>query len=501
MAGERVLIVDDEPSIQTLVGRVCRQQGYEVALASDGAGAFRLLQEAPYDVGIVDLGLPDADGLDVLRRIKELYPDCEVIILTGIGGFESAVEALRLGAYDYLQKPLDDLEIIPLTIRRALDKRELARHNQRLVKELQAVNYELERRRRQQLEHIQHIGQALTGAMQARDMAGVLVQSILNAVDCDGAAVLLLPKNSSPGHLMIAGAPRALSPKASQALLGALLERLPESVRPDVSEIEINTLPAASTEASISAETDDEWQQLSLRSLSGRDNPSGVVVLASHSDTPFSKDILDIFGILVSQGSIALENAYLFARMKGLATKDSLTGLYNHGHFFDLLEAEISRAERHGMELGVIMLDIDRAHGLKTVNDTYGHPAGDSVLCQVARLLEQSVRRADSVARYGGDEFIVLVPQSGMQHTLSLAERLCRVVREMPFDALGHEVKIAVSVGAAILHPGCNQSASSVVSEADRAMYLAKGRGGDQVAILPAEGACANAPMNGPNSS
>jgi len=115
-----------------------------------------------------------------------------------------------------------------------------------------------------------------------------------------------------------------------------------------------------------------------------------------------------------------------------LATRDSLTGLCNHGHFFELLELEINRCNRYGHDLAVIMLDIDKNHGLKHVNDTYGHQAGDDLLRQLAMILQLAVRGADVVARYGGDEFVILAPQIG-QEGLALGRRLCETLRETSF--------------------------------------------------------------------
>lgn len=479
MASERVLIVDDEEGIRKLLGELCRREGYDVALAQDAKGAFQALEQGRVDVGIVDLHLPGTNGLEVVRRAKQLYPDCEVIILTGHGGKHSAVESLRLGAYEYLEKPLAQLELIPLTISRALARQRLGRRNKELVRELQEANRELGLRRRQQLGHIRHIGEALAGALQSFDVARVLVQAILGSIVCDGAGVLLLPRNDPEPAVAMTGAPKLLSPEANRALVATLIRRLPEGLRPDPGSVEVRALPTESTEVD-----DAAWGLHESGQLAVRDHLLGVVVVARHGDAAFGDEALGVFGILVSQGRIALENAHLFARMRELATRDSLTGLYNHGHFFELLEAEISRAERYGQELAVIMLDIDKEHGLKFINDTYGHQQGDAVLRDLSRLLRSSLRRADVVARYGGDEFIVLAPQTSKQEALALAHRICRRVRETAFAVSGHEEHVTVSVGVAVFHPGESETASSLVARVDRGLYLAKSREGDQVHMV-----------------
>jgi len=196
--------------------------------------------------------------------------------------------------------------------------------------------------------------------------------------------------------------------------------------------------------------------------------------------------------VLVTQGGVALANARLFARTQELATRDGVTGIYNHRHFFELLEAEISRSERHGLPLSVIMMDLDRGDadggvGLKTINDTYGHQAGDELLRAVAAFLGNAVRRADTIARYGGDEFIILAPQTGHDEALVLAHRVSQHLGRAQFQVAGNAIRLTASVGVAVFRPGRGDSAGAVVSRADQGLYLSKECGGDRVRLVDAE--------------
>jgi len=482
MAGERVLVVDDEVDILQLLERVCRGAGYTVLTAENGAGARRILEQGYVNACVLDLRLPDAHGIEILRYAKQLYPDCQVIILTAHGDLETSIEALRLGAYDYLQKPLLDLQLIPVVISRALERQALAQRNVQLLRDLQEANSELDLRRRQQLQYISYLGHALSGALNSRDVAQVLAQAILESINCEGVGVLLLRSNGAEQPLATIAAKGNISLRSRDALVQAMVARLPKGTSLAPATLEIQELPTASSEA-----TDDKpWRRFESSLLTVREEFQGVVVLASHSEQPFAEEALRFFEILATQGSVALANAHLFVRANELATRDGLTEVYNHRHFFELLEAEISRSERHHLELAVIMLDVDcgRDSGLKAINDTYGHQAGDAALRALAKCLQENIRRADIVARYGGDEFIILAPQTDKGNALALAGRLCGLVRSTPFDVAGHEAHLTMSMGAAVFQPGKGDNANAVVNRADRGVYLAKERGGDQVCIV-----------------
>lgn len=486
MASARVLIIDDDEGICLLLSRVCRREGHTVALAGDANGAFDLLGETTFDVLICDLDLPGPSGIEILRHSREVQPEAKVVILTGHGNTQTAIDALRLGAFDYFQKPLDDVALIPLTIARAMGQLDLERSHRQLLVDLQEANREIEHRRRQQLEIIRHIGDAFTGALNPEEVARVFVQAILSTTASDAAAILLLPDLERNEILAMTAAPRTLSSAAAQQLVDAMVRELPKTIRVEQSALDLHSV-------SLSPQVDDlPWRNLSFARLSVRETLLGIAALAWHDDRSPDESQLDVYGVLVAQGAIALDNAHLFVRTQDLATRDSLTGVYNHGHFFELLDAEISRSERHGYSLAVIMLDIDRAHGLKRINDTYGHLAGDAFLRHVAQVIVSNVRLADTVARYGGDEFIVLAPQTCADKAVIVANRLCRVIRESLFTIEGNKEYVTVSVGVAVFAPGTGETASILFSRVDKALYAAKDRHGNQACMadrVPAQGA------------
>jgi len=165
--------------------------------------------------------------------------------------------------------------------------------------------------------------------------------------------------------------------------------------------------------------------------------------------------------------------------LKELAERDGLTGLYNHRYFLEAIEKEFERSKRYHRDCSLIMIDLD---GFKAINDACGHPQGDQVICQVSRLLLQSVRFLDVVARYGGDEFALLLPETNMAAAQKTASRILQEIRSCPFLYNGKVFPLSASIGIACCHPG-HASAGSVIKEADQALYSAKRGGRDQVVV------------------
>jgi len=165
--------------------------------------------------------------------------------------------------------------------------------------------------------------------------------------------------------------------------------------------------------------------------------------------------------------------------LEELATTDPLTGLLNRREFGRVLEEELERCARYKRTMALLWIDFDH---FKEVNDTWGHAAGDKVLCTISRLLEDNVRSVDSVARFGGEELVIVLPEMGAQEAWETAERLCSRARET-FIMLesGHEVTVTISVGVAV-YPQHGQTSAELCASADRAMYQAKTLGRNRVA-------------------
>ena len=177
---------------------------------------------------------------------------------------------------------------------------------------------------------------------------------------------------------------------------------------------------------------------------------------------------------------LALQEELVEAReaLREQATRDGLTGLWNRTAIFDILQNELARSARSGEPLIVLMADLD---GFKPVNDHFGHMAGDAVLRQVAARMRASVRRYDAVGRYGGEEFLMVLPGCELPQGLALAERIRAAIAEETFQAGDTELTLTCSLGAACVTPPASPLADELVREADAALYRAKRQGRDRV--------------------
>ena len=287
-----VLVVDDEEIICTLFAAMLGHYGrYHVVTTTDGRQVMDILRREPFDVMLLDMSMPAISGLEVLRQVTQAFEELPVIIVTGHGSIEVAVESMQAGAADFVTKPVP-------------------------------------------------------------------------------AAVL---------HLRI-------------------------------------------------------------------------------------------------------QKALEHARTRRLASTDGLTGVYNQRTFQERLSQEIARADRYSRPLSVLMIDVDH---FKVYNDTYGHPQGDIVLQNLARLLQEMSRTSDTVARWGGEEFAIILPETDSVGAQKIGQRLCEQVERYPFP--GQELMpggtLTISIGVATYASASRKEV--LLQAADTALYTAKREGRNRVCVAP----------------
>jgi diguanylate cyclase (GGDEF)-like protein/PAS domain S-box-containing protein len=199
-------------------------------------------------------------------------------------------------------------------------------------------------------------------------------------------------------------------------------------------------------------------------------------------DSPFFKEEQNLLEAIAERLGRIIERLRAEELLVKLATTDPLTGLYNRRHFFDLAEMEIARSKRYGHLLACAMFDIDH---FKRINDSHGHLFGDRVLQAMVWRCRENIRRVDIFARYGGDEFVILLPETGPRRSKQLTERLCKNFQERPLKINEREIPITLSMGLASMPGDDHLALDMLLNRADKALYTAKEKGRNQISVWP----------------
>jgi two-component system, cell cycle response regulator len=453
MEGEKILLADDDLQLMSMLQEFLTNQGYAVTTAPDGNAAMEALKDQEFALALLDLMLPGYSGLDLLSQLKASAPDTEVILFTGHAGLESAVQALRLGAYDYLLKADLRLANLQALVARALERRRLARENRELCEHISHAQAELAKRRARELTQVRQIAETLAGPIGWDQLIRGLVKLIWDSLPLELLGLEILGKE--PELPLEAYMHRPDSPDADNQTFQTLLKA---QLAPDPAAIPAGTpLPAML------------WERVKV----------GHVTLAAGAGRhePFSPEEVELFRIFILQGEASIKNLVLFDRVKRMAIRDALTGLYNYGYFKEALHYEVEKSRRYKTPLSLLFLDID---DFKRVNDTLGHLQGDKIMRQVGAILKKGIRQADLLCRYGGDEFVMLLSQTPPDQAMILAERLRLRIVQSSMNSLEQGLRVTVSIGVAGLQP--EMTTEGLVKAADDFHYRAKQGGKNRVA-------------------
>jgi two-component system cell cycle response regulator len=448
----RVLIVDDIPTNVRLLEARLTAEYYEVSSAHSGAEALAKCQEQDFDIILLDVMMPEMDGFEVCRRLKAdpKTHHIPVLMITALDQPSDRVQGLDAGADDFLTKPVDDMQL-------------MAR-----VKSLVRLK-------------------SLTDELRARALTGqqIAIEDAIRAMDsisAAGGSVLII--DSDQRHA----------------------ERIKAYLEPE-HKVDILSQPAdavfqvagASYELALISMSLDGFDPLrvcsQVRTVEQTRNLP-IILMADEADKPRVVRALDL-GIndfiyrpvernelmarvrtQIRRHRYAMELRESVNNTMAMAVTDQLTGLYNRRYFERHLNVLLGKAQEQERDLALMILDIDH---FKAVNDSYGHDIGDAVLREFSARLRRNIRGVDLACRFGGEEFVVLMPDTDFAQADSVAERVRQSIAEKMFDVgAPRPLSVTVSVGVS-LNESLADTPESLIKGADVALYRAKREGRNRV--------------------
>ena len=324
---------------------------------------------------------------------------------------------------------------------------------------------ELDSERRRVQEFGQRFGAALAATHDVTGLLEIVVDSAVQLARADGARLLVADEGTD-----------VLVEQLRRGDLGAAAGLLDAPVRYGEG-IEGRALQTRQ------AVIGEEPAPLLAAPLVAEERVLGLLTLVGNPDRPFGRDDAERVGSLVGQGAVAIENARLHRLIQKQAKTDPLTQLLNRREFEEQLAREVERAQRFGTPVGLVVLDLD---DFKLINDRFGHLAGDGVLKAAASAIRQCTREIDQPARWGGEEFAVILPHTGIDGAARLAERLRQAIAERTIDTPdGRSVRVTASFGVAAL-PGSGTTQVELTAAADDAVYRSKRAGKNRVSLADA---------------
>ncbi len=426
-----ILVADDEQLMRESVQELLSFNDLTCTLAVDGQDALDIMAEQSIDILLLDLVMPRLDGFQVMKEVKDKYPNTDVIVTSGEATFKNATLAMRHGVKDFLHKPYVPSELIKV-INNLIEKRELKHKLDEMSRCIQASE--------KRYSFIVN---------NSPDMVYMLDQKGCFVFVNDRATELLgYTQEEFIGHHYSEFIHADDVEKANFAFSTSLSNvDVPQKV-------EFKMLPKFPTLDICCFES---------RSIAIKLNAAEIGDRASNEKS------IGIYGVARDVTEQKRLDEMLYFQLY----HDALTELPNRVLFSDRINFAISQAKRNKMRVAVMFLDMDR---FKVVNDSLGHIAGDKLLQKISKRLKLCIRDSDTLARVGGDEFNLMLPDiNSLDDVTNLVNKISQAL-EAPFMIEGNEVFVTFSIGTAIF-PEDGDSSETLIKHADMAMYNIKGKG------------------------
>ena len=463
----RVLVLDDEISARQMFRDALQATGWAVECAGNGKAGLQLLMQKDFDVLIVDLKMEGMDGLVFLEEALNVWPWLGVVIVSGHIDDSVRDKARGLGITDMLAKPVRVRELRKVVQEQAKRKQDTYARVAASGSLTIICN------------HLKLLTRLGNSAMKAESLTGALRELgdvLASLMTADVVGILVVENKEDTPQILMTTKSRVSANFIAQVQKD-MLDRYElltgQRIRTDALQVtHEGTEPADS-------DPDIPLSVLSVPAMAGEEF-GGLVTVASVSEGAYSPDDVS----LLYHAANHISAVFLALRqMQQMAMRDYLTGAFNRIRLEEELDRAWLVARRYKASMGVVVTDLDE---FKTHNDAYGHSVGDDILREFAVLLKEVARASDIIARYGGDEFVIILPMADESDARTFGQRFLEHMRQHVFCENSHRLALTCSVGIATSdNPTSPGTAEELLSQADRALFMAKRAGRDRICIWP----------------
>lgn len=453
----RVLVVGEDQRDWELA-RAALADDVALERTRNAESALVRMRESHYDIVISDLTLPQLSGLDLLERVSREHPKTDFIIAAENDARERVMAAFRLGVAGLVDKPFEAAEITHV-VRRVIEQRALSAKSRRLEGMMETLS----------------TCSSLIPCVEVPQVYARSLDLLIASLGCTRGIALYHrgPVGPSEG-IVIRGFPDEFSNRLRVALIDE--KRIPMKTSAGSIEL-LEDSPVRELIRELGYESQGPILMAPVTSMG---EAWGILWILTE-DVEIDELAIERAETVVDHAVLALENAEKYIHAKERAFIDDCTGLYNARYLYTSAENEISRSERYGSELTFVFLDLDR---FKLVNDNYGHLVGSRTLRKVGEVLLSCVRQVDMVARYGGDEFTILLADTSHEGGMQVSERIREMIEETEFETdTDVSMRLTVSIGVAS-YPEHGEARDELLDAADKAMYHAKLMGRNKVSSI-----------------
>jgi len=471
---KNILIVDDNYDSRHILKKVLQAEGFTVYEAGDEKETFEMLGSYPVHLILLDIKLGTTSGFDVCRKIKNTmqYANIPIISISVSQLEEDIVKAIESGSTDFIGKPFNNRVLIAkikAIIALKEKEEELRKNSEELIKLIKITANQ-----KQLLTQEAEFSRDLNQFLDEDSKKAFIKEKLATFLGVKLFSIFVIDEESRKFRLFVSNHTgmdiNLIVPIDSRSIMYEVLHtkkvvfcecfsktRFLKSGRKKYTTDIVCTVPLLSGDRIIGVlnVNDPSFLDMKENDFKGR-----IMRISQHL-------------------AVSIHNTLLFEKVKDLSMRDSMTGLYNFRHFLETMRLEIEHAKRYNESLSCIMLDIDN---FKEVNDTYGHQVGDMVLKELARSVSISVRASDIPARYGGDEFIVVLPKTDKKLALKLAQRLMNLFSDKDIRVPGGSgsLRVTLSVGISSF-PEDTDNMDELMKKADAALYEAKKKGKNRI--------------------